>query len=231
MATMTTSDQIDQIAPALAAAQRAMDSAVKDSANPFFRSKYADLASVKDAIREPFGKHGLSIVQFPTTEYLGTPEPYEWTAKSGETRYGMRVACVVSVVTRILHASGQWIQGDPVSTMLPTGDPQSVGSAITYLRRYALQSAAGVATDDDDAETAHRNGQPVKAMGPAKGLAKPAGFDDWLDDMISKADEGTAELERAWMSSAREYRRYLTITDPDAWTAIKVKAGGVKGAA
>jgi hypothetical protein len=69
----------------------------------------------------------------------------------GEKRYGVRVVCVVSVLTRITHASGQWME-DSVSTMLPTGDPQAVGSAITYLRRYALQSVAGVAPEDDDAK-------------------------------------------------------------------------------
>lgn len=223
---MTTSDQIDQIATALAAAQRAMESAVKESANPFFRSKYADLASVKDAIREPFGKHGLSILQFPKTEYLGTPEPYEWTAKSGETRYGVRVVCVVSIVTRILHASGQWVEGDPVSTMLPTGDPQSVGSAITYLRRYALQSAAGVAAEDDDAEGTHRGhtGQPSAKPEPSK---PPAGFEDWWLDMSAVADTGQDALRKAWEASDKKFRAYVSATNPKGWQALKDRAADV----
>ena len=160
---MTTSDQINELATALAKAQGEMSGAVKDSSNPFFRSKYADLASVWDACRAPLSKHGLSVVQFPNTAYAGAPEAYEWTAKqSGETRYGVRVVTTVSVVTRLLHASGQFLE-DRVSTMLPTGDPQAVGSAITYLRRYALQAVVGIAPEDDDAEAVHGRGYGVQA--------------------------------------------------------------------
>lgn len=150
---ITTSDAINELATALSKAQGQMEGAKKDSANPFFRSKYADLASVWDACRRPLFDHGLSVVQFPTTEYQGTPEPYEWTSKTGETRHGVRVTCVVGVTTRLLHASGQWME-ERVSTMLPTGDPQAVGSAITYLRRYSLQSVCGIAPEDDDGEGA-----------------------------------------------------------------------------
>ena len=160
---LTTSGQINELATALAKAQGEMGGAVKDSSNPFFRSKYADLASVWDACRAPLSKHGLSVVQFPNTEYAGAPEAYEWTAKqSGETRYGVRVVTTVSVVTRLLHASGQFLE-DRVSTMLPTGDPQAVGSAITYLRRYALQAVVGIAPEDDDAEAVHGRGYGVQA--------------------------------------------------------------------
>jgi hypothetical protein len=72
---MTTSESINEIAAALAKAQSEMGGAVKDSANPFFKSKYADLSSVWDACRGPLTKNGLSVVQFPKTEYTGTPEP------------------------------------------------------------------------------------------------------------------------------------------------------------
>lgn len=152
---MNTSEKIDMLCAALSKAQGEMEGAIKDANNPFFKSKYADLASVRDATREPFKNHGLAVVQFPKAEFSGTPEPYEWKSKAGETRYGVRVVCVVSVVTRLVHESGQFME-DAVSTMLPTGDPQSVGSAISYLRRYAWQSVAGVAPEDDDGEAAHR---------------------------------------------------------------------------
>lgn len=215
---MQTSDQINELAAALSKAQGEMRSATKDSANPFFRSKYADLASVKDAIREPFAKYGLSTVQFPKTEFEGSPEPYEWTAKSGETRYGVRVVCVVSVVTRILHASGQWME-DGVSTMLPTGDPQSVGSAITYLRRYALQSVAGVAADDDDGEAAHRTGT-TKAVA----MKAPEGFDDWWTDLVAVADNGEETLRKTWEGSPKAFRAYLLATNQAGWEALKVRS-------
>jgi hypothetical protein len=218
---METSGQINELAAALAKAQGEMGGAIKESQNPFFRSKYADLASVKEAIREPFAKHGLSAVQFPKTEYVGTPEPYEWTAKSGETRYGVRVVCVVSVLTRVLHASGQWME-DSVSTMLPTGDPQAVGSAITYLRRYALQSAAGVAPEDDDAEAAHGRAQG-QAQRPTKPPA-PEGFDDWWTDIAAVADNGQDVLRKAWETSPKPFRAYVSATNPQGWTALKERA-------
>lgn len=226
---MTTSEQINEIAAALAKAQGEMGGAMKDSANPFFKSKYADLSSVWDACRVPLTKHGLSVIQFPKTEYSGTPEPYEWTSKMGEKRYGVRVVCIVSVLTRITHASGQWME-DAVSTMLPTGDPQSVGSAITYLRRYALQSVAGVAPEDDDGEAAQGRGPQKAHVANAMMGAKiaPAGFDDWLVDMGAVAEEGTARLQAAWKESKAEYRTFLTTNYPKNWDALKAMAARVK---
>lgn len=226
---MQTSESINELAAALAKAQGEIVGAVKDSANPFFKSKYADLASVWDACRAPLTKHGLSVVQFPKTEYSGTPEPYQWTAKSGETRNGIRVICVVSVLTRLTHSSGQWME-DSVSTMLPTGDPQSVGSAITYLRRYALQSVAGVAPEDDDAEAAHGqtngNGKAAQPT-PTTIAAPPKGYIDWYDDLKACADEGTERLRKAWEASKPEYRTYLTTNFAKQWDALKAHAAKV----
>lgn len=156
---MEMSPDIGLLAEALSKAQGEMGGAAKDSSNPFFNSKYADLASVWEACRKPLTKHGLSIVQFPLTSYEGTPEIYEWTSKRGETRTGIKIACTVSIVTRLLHESGQFLQ-ESVSAMLPSADPQAVGSAITYLRRYALQSVAGVAPEDDDGEEAQTRQMP-----------------------------------------------------------------------
>lgn len=223
---MNTSEQIQDIAAALAKAQGEMGGAVKDSANPFFKSKYADLASVWDACRGPLTKHGIAVVQFPKTEYQGEPVPYEWTSKMGETRYGVRVVCVVSVVTRLTHSSGQWIE-DAVSTMLPTGDPQAVGSAITYLRRYALQSVAGVAPEDDDAEAAHSRGNGQTAVRP---ITAPKGYEDWLIDLGAVVENGTKALEATWKASKVEYRQHLTSTEPKRWEAMKAKAAAVREA-
>jgi len=121
------SDKLDALFAALSKAQGEIAGAKKDSTNPFFKSSYADLASVCDALREPFTKNGLSYIQL--TEEDGT------------------------VVTMLCHSSGQWIKGrlkiDPVKK-----DPQGIGSAITYARRYALAAIAGVAQIDDDGEAA-----------------------------------------------------------------------------
>ena len=118
-----------------------MGGAVKDSKNPFFKSDYADLTSVIKAIKEPFANHGLSYTQFPTND---------------DGRIG--------VSTLLMHESGEYLEH---SYTLPTtkADPQAAGSAITYARRYALQSIAGIPTADDDAESAMiRNNQSKNAV-------------------------------------------------------------------
>jgi len=127
---MKQSESIDALAKALCDAQAEMGGAVKDSANPFFKSKYADLGSVVKAIKEPFTKHGLSYVQFPHSSELG-----------------------IGVVTRLMHTSGQWLEAEFTLPMVKQ-DPQAAGAAITYGRRYALQAMAGIPTADDDAESA-----------------------------------------------------------------------------
>lgn len=127
---METSPEVNELATAMAKAQSAIKGAVKDSANPFFKSTYADLDSVWDACREPLTSNGLAIVQSPRSD-----------------------GAVVYVDTMLLHSSGQWIRGS-LSVRAKDESPQAVGSCITYLRRYALQSFAGVAPEDDDAEGA-----------------------------------------------------------------------------
>ena len=137
---MNTSESIKNLAESLCKAQAEMGGAVKDSKNPFFKSDYADLTSVIKAIKEPFANHGLSYTQFPTND---------------EGRIG--------VVTLLMHESGEYLEH---SYTLPTtkADPQSAGSAITYARRYALQSIAGIPTADDDAESAMLRGDDKKKV-------------------------------------------------------------------
>lgn len=127
---MRQSESIAELATALCAAQAEMGGAVKDSANPFFKSKYADLGSVVKAIKEPFTKHGLSYVQLPFANEQG-----------------------IGVTTRLMHTSGEWLE-DSFPLPMVKADPQAAGSAITYARRYALQAMAGIPTADDDAESA-----------------------------------------------------------------------------
>lgn len=127
---MQTSEQLNEISAALAKAQGEIVGALKDSANPFFKSKYADLASCWDACRLPLSKNGLSVVQ------------------------GMQVdAGSLYLITRLLHSSGQWISS--MTPITPKDDtPQAMGSALTYARRYALTAMVGVAQVDDDANAA-----------------------------------------------------------------------------
>lgn len=132
------STELGALAKALALAQGEIRAAEKDRANPFFNSTYATLASVWDACRAPLSSHGLSITQQPVND-----------------------ADRVGVVTTLLHDSGQWMRST-LWAKPKDGSPQSLGSAITYLRRYALAAAVGVAPDDDDGNAA-QNGTPGAA--------------------------------------------------------------------
>lgn len=124
------SDSLARLAAAMAKAQAEMRNATKDATNPHFNRKYADLASVWDACREPLTKHGLSVIQMPGFE-------------NGQ----------ITVTTVLLHESGEYIasvSGIPFEEERGRNKAQSVGSAVTYLRRYALAAVASVCPEDDD---------------------------------------------------------------------------------
>jgi ERF superfamily len=125
------------LAAALAKAQGAMTHASKDATNPHFKNRYADLAAVWAAIREPLAANGLSVVQ-TVTQTDGT----------------------VGVRSLLLHASGEWIASD-LQMPVPQKTPQGYGSALTYARRYSLAALVGIAQDDDDGEAGTRPGTPV----------------------------------------------------------------------
>jgi hypothetical protein len=127
---MNQSESIAALAAALSKAQASITGALKDSANPFFKSKYADLASCWDACRKPLTDNGLAVIQ---------------TIEAGEGR--------AVLVTTLCHASGEWIKSYcPILTK--DDSPQGQGSGITYARRYALAAIVGLAQIDDDAEAA-----------------------------------------------------------------------------
>lgn len=124
------SSDIAELAKSLAQAQSKMLRASKESENPHFKSKFANLSSVWNACQEPLTAAGLSIIQIPETD-------------------GPKVR----VTTVMMHTSGQWISGCLTMTA-EKSTPQSVGSCITYARRYALMAFVGVAADDDDGHEA-----------------------------------------------------------------------------
>ena len=127
---MKTSETVAEIFAALNQAQAEMTGAKKDGDNPFFNTKYADLTSVIRAVKTPFANAGLSFVQAPINE-------------------GDKIGCQ----TRICHKSGEWVETEIVFNLQKL-DPQAAGSAITYAKRYTLQSMAGVPSVDDDGEMA-----------------------------------------------------------------------------
>lgn len=162
------------IAAALAKAQSAIKAAIKDSENPAFKnggkvSKYADLAAVWEACREPLSKNDLSIVQ--TTDF---DDKDVW------------------LVTTLMHSSGESIIGRyPLRPV--KHDPQGFGSALTYARRYTIAAMVGVVADDDDDGNAAsgRNGNGHHTNG--NGAKITSDQVDTLRGMIINAD---ADVEK-----------------------------------
>lgn len=143
---MTKSDSIAALAAALAKAQGEISGAKKDEENPFYKSKYADLASVWDACREPLSKHGLSVIQ--TTGFDSKDQ--------------------FTLFTVLAHSSGEWIESayplNPVKN-----DPQGMGSCVSYARRYSLAAIVGIYQVDDDGNEASLSSRPVKPEQPPLG--------------------------------------------------------------
>ena len=138
---MRTSEAVNEIFAALSLAQGEFKIAKKDASNPFFKSSYADFQSIVEAARPSLVKHGLAFTQMPT-------------AKDG----------ALFLVTRVCHKSGQWFESDyPIKAVKE--DPQSLGAATTYSKRYALQAALGVVAsdEDDDAEKAMDRGAEIRS--------------------------------------------------------------------
>jgi hypothetical protein len=134
----TQSENIGDLAAALAKAQAEVGTVHKDSANPFFKSNYASLAAVWEATRPILSKHGLSVVQLPSHDESG-----------------------YYVETMLMHGSGQWIKSR--TYMKPAkDDPQGIGSLISYARRYALQAVTMICPDDDDGEAAMGRNAPAQ---------------------------------------------------------------------
>lgn len=154
--TLTSSPTIGALAAALAKAQGAMRAAAKDAENPHFRSKYADLASVLDACREPLAANGLAVIQLPEDAGPGR----------------------VAIRTVLAHASGEYV-ATVVSAPLGQQTAQAIGSALTYLRRYSLSAVVGVAPDDDDGEAAMGR---AAATAPLGGRASPRAKREKRDD-------------------------------------------------
>jgi hypothetical protein len=124
---MNRSEQIKTLAVALLKAQKQIKVAVKDSANPFFKSKYADFTTIVEAVKPALNENGIMFLQIVTPE---------------------------GVETVLLHESGEYISGVTPVVVAKQNDPQALGSAITYAKRYGLQAIVGIPSEDDDGEAA-----------------------------------------------------------------------------
>lgn len=132
------SNAIGALAAALSKVQGAMVGAVKDSSNPFYKSRYADLASVWDACRVQLAANNLCVIQT--------------TAEAADGAV---------LITTLAHSSGEWIRS-VLPIKVKDNSPQAQGSGLTYARRYALAAIIGVSQIDDDAEAAQGRTTPKK---------------------------------------------------------------------
>lgn len=139
--TIRTSETIINLSKALVETQKELKQPLKDAKNPFFKSEYVPLENVAEAITESATKHGLAFSQYATTTETGN----------------------VSVGTIVFHESGEFIEFPPLILKPENTKPQSIGSAITYAKRYSLSAVFGITSDkDDDGNKTNGNGEPQK---------------------------------------------------------------------
>ena len=144
---MRTSESVQVISEAIVDFQSEMEAVKKGASNPFFKSKYADLPSIIEAIKPVAANQGIAILQEIINEADG----------------------ILICNSRIIHTSGEWIEGEcPVHYEKAT--PQGYGSAVTYARRYGLQSILGLSAADDDGNQAEKDAAKKK---PKKGTRTP----------------------------------------------------------
>jgi hypothetical protein len=125
------------IAPAFIKAKKAFGPALKDKANPAFRSKYADLGACLEAVDDALLDNGIAVYQETFEDASG-----------------------VTVETVFLHESGETIRSGKLHVPASKQDPQGYGSALTYCRRYSLMAACGIAPEDDDGNAASGRNAP-----------------------------------------------------------------------
>lgn len=145
---MNRSESIIELSQALASFHSLVGRIGKDSKNPFFKSNYASLPHILSEIQEPLEKSGLVITQFPDGDGL---------------------------TTMLIHAkTGQFLEATYTMPVAKANDPQALGSAISYARRYAVSSILSLKIDDDDAEKAMKSVRSTQYQKDVQAFEKPA---------------------------------------------------------
>lgn len=148
---MERSESIVNLSKAIAKFHTQVGTIGKDAKNPFFKSNYASLPHILTEIAEPLDESGLIITQFPD----GT-----------------------GLTTLLIHAeSGEYLQATYEMPVAKTNDPQALGSAISYARRYAVSSILSLKIDDDDAESAMKQVRNPQQEDSRPWLNKGEGLD------------------------------------------------------
>jgi len=195
---MKTSESIKEIAPALLKAQKEIGSAVKGSTNPFFKSKYADLGSVMEACKDALNKNGITVLQ--------------------PVGYG-------KLETVLLHESGEFISEEMEIVSKSDIDPQAQGSAITYARRYSLQSMVFIPAEDDDGNKA-TSYEPTQGYKPATSTEpKPKATEEQIEGMEKRLKlilGKDANLDE-WLKEKKTSREWVTAKQAGYFISIMDK--------
>lgn len=205
------SETIGKLAESLAKAQGEIKSAVKGKENPFFKSSYADLPAIMEACREPLSKNGIAVIQ-----------SVDFMDRSAEN-----LPLLSFIETKLLHSSGEWLSGRYL-VRPEKENPQGVGSAITYARRYALAAMIGVVAEneDDDAEGAMGRDNPPKQV--ERSTPKPPSEDAAKKAAIAFAQKAGKELSditvreqlTAWLSVNQAKVDKLKSYDEELFTVV-----------
>ena len=188
---------------ALSNAQGKIENAKKTSLNPHFKSRYTDLAAVWDACREAMTSEGLAVVQLPCEAPPGH----------------------VGLVTIITHKSGQSLQEKFFMPVAQANNPQAVGSALTYAKRYALLGAAGIAPEDDDGNAA--TARPGAAATPPA----PKAIQDWTQvskDMTKSITDLLAAKNTAAARTLFSEVRASNMDEPAKTTLLTAMANAIR---
>lgn len=172
-------DGIPKLANALVNAQAELKNPGFDAKNPHFKSRFASLPAVRNAVIPVFNKHRIALTQAIHRGQEGG------------------VACT----TYLIHESGEWMAYPPIEMPVPKQDPQGVASASTYARRYALQAVAGVVGDeDDDGESAVGRQEPTATSG--WGVYETGAAQKLADKLTDVSNNGTDDEVQAATTAA-----------------------------
>lgn len=145
---MRSSEHLNELATSLAKAQGKMSNATLNKVNPHFKSKYADLAAIRDAVTLPLASEGIAVVQVVGSDEGGA-----------------------FLTTRLVHTSGQWVES--VHPLPSTAKPQEFGSALTYARRYSLAAICGISAEEDDDANGATEAPAMNTTRPAPKTVAP----------------------------------------------------------
>ena len=182
---MQMSQEIDKLAEALSKAQGEMKAAKKESNNPFFKTRYADLNDCWDAIRDPLSKNGLSVIQLI------------------EQKEGVSV-----LVTMLAHSSGQWIKSETL-ILTKEASPQAYGSAISYSRRYGLCAIVGLTASEDEDDGERAQGRSASSVAPVAFV--PNGTELASEKQVALINNLCKHSEKEYVSALLDGKGYSDI--------------------